>query len=135
MKQPKITFTINGAVYSLSASDTEAIRKIPASDRQHLVVLLEQVKYQESLSTAAVQQAVDKAKRYSRSATSVPAVSMQPGQKGGNAERLGNGDVDALMARLVLEEKRSRKPAPTKRGVYKVIGVCAVVAVLLVVML
>jgi hypothetical protein len=135
MKQPKITFTINGAVYSLSASDTDAIRKIPPGDRQHLIALLEQVKYQESLSLAAVQQAVDKARLHSRAAAGIPAAGVQPGQVKGHAERLGSGDIDALMARLVLEEKRSRKPAPTKRGVYKVIGVGAVLAVLLVLML
>jgi hypothetical protein len=134
MKQPKITFTINGAVYSLSAGDTDAIRKIPPDDRQHLIALLEQVKYQESLSAAAVQHAVDRARLHSRASTGAPTAGIPLGQQTGKAERLGSGDIDALMARLVLEEKRTRKPAPTKSGVYKVIGVCAVLAVLLALM-
>lgn len=135
MKQPTITFIINGTTYSLCASDTGAIRKIPAIDRQHLVTLLEQVKDQENLSAAAVQQEMDKARFYSRSPTSVPAAVIQPGQGDIAPERLGGGDIDALMARLVLEDKRSRKPTLTKRGIYKVIGVFAVLVVLLVVIL
>jgi len=94
--------------------------------------LLEQVKHQESLSAAAVQQAMDKTKFYSRSATSVPAAGSQPEHKDIKPERLGSGDIDALMARLVLEEKRSRKPGLTNRTLYKVISVFAVLVVLLV---
>jgi hypothetical protein len=96
------------------------------------VTLLEQVKYQESLSVAAVQKLVDKATLHSRSATNIPATGIQPGHKDTKPERLGSGDIDALMARLVLEEKRSRKPAVTKRGIYKAIGVFVVLVVLLV---
>jgi hypothetical protein len=55
MKQPTITFILHGTTYSLCASDTEAIRNISANDRQQLIALLEQIKYQESLSAAAVQ--------------------------------------------------------------------------------
>jgi hypothetical protein len=36
------------------------------------------------------------------------------------------------MARLVLEEKRSRKPALTKSGIYKAVSVVAVFVLLLV---
>lgn len=133
MKQPTITCIINGSTYSLCASDTAAIRKIPTIDRQHLVTLLEQVKYQESLSAVAVQQAMDKAKFSSRDAAIVPAAGIQPDPKDIKPERLGRGDIDALMARLVLEEQRSRKPALSKRGVYKVISVFAVLVVFLVI--
>jgi hypothetical protein len=135
MKQPTITFIINGTTYSLCASDTEAIRKIATVDRQHLVTLLEQVRNQERLSAAMVQQEMDKAKFYSRDATSIPEAGIQPDHKAIKSERLGSGDIDALMARLVLEEKRSRKPALTKRGIYKVISVVAVLIVLLVLIL
>ena len=81
MKQPTITFIINGTTYSLCASDTEAIRNIPSVDRQHLVTLLEQVKDQERRSAAAVQQEMDKARLCSRDATSVPAAGIQPDHK------------------------------------------------------
>jgi hypothetical protein len=132
MKQPTITFIINGSTYSLCASDPEAIRKIPTVDRQHLITLLEQVKYQKSLSLAAVQQVVDKAKFHSLSATGVTDAGSQPGHKDVKPDRLGSGDIDTLMARLVLEEKRSRKPGLTKRGIYKAVSVFAVLVVLLV---
>jgi hypothetical protein len=132
MKQPTITFLINGTTYRLCASDTEAIRNIPAIDRQHLVRLLEQVKYQESLSVAVNQPVVDKVEASSRSAANVPAAGIQAGHKELKPERPGSGDIDALMARLVLEDKHSRKPALTKGGIYKVIGICAVLVVFLV---
>lgn len=135
MKQPTITFIINGTTYRLCASDTEAIRNIPATDRQHLLRLLEQVKYQESLSPAVVQQGADKAEVYSRSAANVPAAGIQPGQKELKPERPGSGDIDALMARLVLEDKRNRKPALTKSAIYKVVAICTVLVVLLVIIL
>ena len=135
MKQPTIIFIINGTTYSLCASDTKAIRNIPSVDRHHLVTLLEQVKHQERLSVDVVQQEIDKAKFYSRDAKSVPEAGIQPDHKAIKSERLGSGDIDALMARLVLEEKRSRKPALTKRGIYKVIGLFAVFVVLLILIL
>jgi hypothetical protein len=135
MKQPIITFIINGTTYSLCASDTEAMRKIPSVDRQHLITLLEQVKSQEKLSAAVVQQAMDKAKFYTRDATSVPDAGVQPDHKAIKPERLGSGDIDALMARLVLEEKRNRKPALSKSGMYKVMSLFAVVILLLVLIL
>jgi hypothetical protein len=132
MKPPKITFIINGTTYSLCASDTEAMRNISSVDRQHLVTLLEKVKSQQSLSATVVQQAMDKAKFYSRDTTSMSDAGIQPDHKAIRSERLGSGDIDALMARLVLEEKRSRKPALTKRGMYKVISLFAVFIMLLV---
>jgi hypothetical protein len=135
MKQPTITFIINGTTYRLCASDTEAIRNIPATDRQHLLRLLEQVKYQESLSPAVVQQVTDKAEVYSCPAANVPAAGIQPGQKEQKPERPGSGDIDALMARLVLEDKRNRKPALTKSAIYKVVAICTVLVVLLVIIL
>jgi len=108
---------------------------MPSVDRQHLVTLLEQVKSQEMLSVAVVQQEIDKAKFYSRDAKSVPGAGIQPDHKTIKPERLGSGDIDALMARLVLEETRSRKPALTKRGMYKVISLFAVFIVLLILIL
>ena len=135
MKQPTIIFIINGTTYSLCASDTEAIRNIPSSDRQHLITLLEQVKIQEKLSVAVVQQQIDKGKFYTRDAKRVPEAGTQPDHKTNKPERLGSGDIDAVMAQLVVEEKRSRKPALTKLGMYKVIGWFAAFIVFLVLIL
>jgi len=108
---------------------------MPSVDRQHLVTLLEQVKNQERLSVAVVQQEIDRAKFYPREAKNVAEAGTQPDRKTIKPERLGSGDIDALMARLVLEEKRSRKPALTKRGMYKGISLFAVFIVLLVLLL
>jgi hypothetical protein len=59
---------------------------------------------------------------------------MQPEYRPAGAERLGSGDVDALMARLVAEDNRNRKSTPTREGVLKwVLG--AVGAVILLVLI
>jgi hypothetical protein len=75
---------------------------------------------------------VDKTNVYSRSATSAPAAGIQSGHNDVKPERLGSGDIDALMARLVVEDNRNRKPVLTKHGIYKAIGALAVIVVLFV---
>jgi hypothetical protein len=47
-------------------------------------------------------------------------------------EPIGKGDVDQLMARLVLEEKNNRKPGLTQQGLYKWMGISVAVIILLV---
>lgn len=132
MEQPTITFIINGATYSLSASNAEAIRNIPKTDRQQLMTLLEAVKHQEILSLAAVQKAVDSARLPSRSALKADEAGSPVNYSNTKPERLGSGDVDALMARLIQEEKRNQKPGLTQWSIYKVVAGLAAVLILIV---
>ncbi|MDH4039407.1 MAG: hypothetical protein OEW92_05715 [Gammaproteobacteria bacterium] len=127
MENPVITFVVNGKTYSLRASDSAALGAIPQAERQQLIALLEAVKQQDDRARALVQQAVDKAK--------AAAQGPQAGARAPRPERLGSGDVDALMARLVMEEQRSRKPGPTRQDLYKwVLGVGVVIVLLVLVL-
>ena len=131
MEQPKITFVINGKTYSLRASDTQAIRDVPAADRRQLIVLLEAIKQQDVLAQAAVQSAVDRV----QISTAIPLSGSENGgsldHKVPKPERLGSGDVDALMSRLIMEEKRDKKPALTSRGLVKwVVGLTGAIILL-----
>lgn len=132
MEQSKITFIVNGNTYSLRASDSAAIRDIPADQRQQLIALLEAVKVQDSLSSAAVNSAVERAKGRAQPASNSPGTVTVDTPQPQVPERLGRGDVDALMARLVLEEKHQRKTGPTKQGIYKLAAGIAFGLILLV---
>ena len=128
MSSAAITIVINGNTYRLSASDSTSIRNMPAADRQHLLALLEEVKRQDGLSRAAVEEALHK--------VGVPAMPATRGTGDGVAAMpqgdLGKGDVDALMARLVMEDKNSRKPQLTRQSLYKVVGAFLVLVFFLV---
>lgn len=127
MEQSTITFVINGKTFSLRAGDSAAIGAIPEAERQQLITLLEAVRQQEERSRAIARRAVDNAAMAARGTVSGQHSPARP-------ERLGSGDVDALMARLVMEEKTSRKPAPTKQAMYKwVLGVAGVLLLLVLV--
>ena len=115
MNQPAITVIINNNSYSLSANNLEAIRRIPTADRQHLIALLELVKQQQS-------------------ATQSPPVRPITTESS-RSERLGSGDVDSLMAQLIMEEKSQQKPGLTKQTIYKWVGGVAVVIIILVLVL
>ena len=132
MEQSKITFIVNGNTHSLRASDSAAIRDIPADERKQLIAFLEAVKVQDNLANTAVNKAVERATGRAHSA-SYPAGTGAVGNPESPApERLGRGDVDALMARLVLEEKHQRKAGPTKQGVYKLAAGIAIGLIVLV---
>ena len=127
MNSSAITFIVDGKTYSLNASDSTAIRTIPAGDRQQLIALLEAIKHQDSLAKAAVQTAVDYVNAPLHGAGK-PLQDRTP-----KPERLGSGDADALMARLIIEEKRDKKPGLTKERLYKIVA--GFVAVIFLVMM
>ena len=131
MEQSKITFIINSKTYSLRANDAEAIRDIPSADRQQLILLLEAIKQQDAIAQAAVQNAVDRARTSSGLPFNRPASGDVLDHKVPKPERLGSGDVDALMARLVMEEKRDKKPGLTTQDLVKwVVGLTVAIILL-----
>jgi hypothetical protein len=132
MDQAKITFIIDSKTYSLRASDAQAIRDIPSADRQQLILLLEAIKQQDVLARAAVQNAVERVQISTKNPLNSPENGGTLDHKVPKPERLGSGDVDALMARLVMEEKRDKKPGLTKQGMVKWVAVSVVVIILLV---
>ena len=126
MEQAPVIFIVNGNTYSLSAGDTQAIRAISAEDRRQLIALLEAIKEQERLSQAAVQAAANQVGIGSEATLTSAPSSPSP-------ERLGGGDV--LMARLIMEETRNKKPPISSGSLYKWLGVTLALVVLLVVIL
>ena len=69
MEQSKITFIVNGNTHSLRASDSAAIRDIPADERKQLIAFLEAVKVQDNLANTAVNKAVERATGRAHSAS------------------------------------------------------------------
>jgi hypothetical protein len=131
MQQPTITFILSDKTYRLCATDSHTMRELPVAERQQLITLLEALKQQDTLARQAVEQAVARAKAGQVTAAGESKIGAQPHQQTVKPERLGSGDVDALMARLVMEEKSSQKPALTKQGFYKFIAWAAVLIILL----
>lgn len=131
MNHPTITITINDKTYSLCASDVDAIRNIPGTDREQLVTLLEAVKKQENQAQVSNQHVAEP----SQTAATGSGFSNSLDHQNINAEHLGNGDIDALMARLIMEEKSTQKPGLTKQSIYKWVGAIAVTVILLILIL
>jgi hypothetical protein len=131
MQQPTITFILSDKTYRLCATDSHTMRELPVAERQQLITLLEALKQQDTLARQAVEQAVARAKAGQTTAAGESKTGTQPQQQTVKPERLGSGDVDALMARLVMEEKSSQKPTLTKQGLYKSIAWAAALIILL----
>lgn len=131
MEQPEITFIINGNTYRVCASRPETLRNLPSADRQQLIRLLEKIKLEDQKAKAAVQQALVKAKMPSGQARKTPTNAGAGAKNNPKPERLGSGDVDALMAKLILEEKQHQKPTITKQSIYKWLAVFIVVFLVL----
>ena len=130
MEQSRITLVINGSAYSVRPGDADGASAIPPAERQQLIRLLE-----------ALQQQDERARDIARS-SGEGAASVSEGTPGAErsqyrpvgSDRLGSGDVDALMARLVAEDNRNRKSAPTREGLLKwVLGLVAAVILLVLV--
>lgn len=134
MNSDKITFVINGNTYSISASDPKAIASIASPDKKALLTLLESLKQQQAaidqrtnqqLAQAAI---ASSAVGASANIPSAGALSDKP-QK---IERLGRGDADALMAKLIMEEKAKQKNIPNQSSFYKwIFGISAAIIILI----
>jgi len=122
MNQSGITFVVNGNAYSLRPDDVAAVGAIPAADRQQLIALLETLKQAERKADRVL----EASRREVEVADPLDMGRIKP-------ERLGAGDADALMARLVMEENNHKKPIPTRQGLYKWIAIFAVVVIFLIV--
>ncbi len=137
MKQPPIIVIVNKKPYTFSANDTEVIRSIPSADRQQLITLLEAIKQQENQSQASDQQAAAMASATSTStlASTAAGAGNSPIPQAMNRERLHNGDADALMAQLIMEENLNKKPTLTKRSIHKWTAIVALIVFVLVLIL
>jgi hypothetical protein len=135
MEQSRITFVINGNTYSLDAGDSAAIRKMSAQDRRELIKLLEAIKQQEGLPPVALPGAQDRAQISPMSSPASRTYTTPITAADRSSSRMGSGDIDAMMARLIAEEKRGRKQGLTKAGIYKLMAGLLLVVFLLVIIL
>lgn len=117
MKPPTIIVIINKKPYTLNANDGESMRSIPSAVRQQLITLLEAIKREERAVT-----------------TSVDASNMSAHQEM-RAENQESRDADAVMAKLIMEEKLNQKPVLTKESIHKWMGIIALIVFLLVLIL
>jgi hypothetical protein len=131
MRQPPIIIIINKKPYTVSATDIESIRNMPGADRQQLITLLEAIKQQEIPVQVVSQQTVTGVNAFPLSAPTGNTSSFQPI----SAQRLGSGDVDAVMAQLIMEEKLNKKPELTKQSIQKWTVIIAFIILLLVIVL
>lgn len=130
MNSPKITFVVNGNTYSIQADDTQALASIKAADQTALIALLESLKQHKS---AQDHRAATRLAQASAAASSINSINNTSSSNSapsgpGKTERLGRGDADALMARLIMEEKAKQKQLPSHRSFYKwILGIGIVV--------
>lgn len=132
MKNAPITVVIGSNNYTLREDAPEGMRDIPEPDRKALIALLEQLKLQDQLS----QQLIDA--RLAKSASNVASGGIPAGADAHQAspeaqsgERLGAGDIDALMVRLAAEERNSKKAGVKPTTIYKWAAAIVVVILLL----
>jgi len=122
MPQPRITVIINGTTYSLCADNVEAIGNMPGEDRRHLLTLLEAVRGDGDPPLAAKPFTREAPANQPSTPPDARAAVNQIAKSPAAPTRMGSGDIDALMTRLAAEEQRSRKPALTRAGIYKLTG-------------
>jgi hypothetical protein len=123
MQQANITIIIDGSTYNLNPTEKVSIKSLPIGDRRQLITLLEAIQLFEKQRHASARQAEGTANAAAALAATKPQ----------GKEPLGKGDVDQLMAQLVMEEKNNRKPGLTQQGLYKWMGISVAVVIFLIV--
>lgn len=131
MNADKITFVINGNTYSISANDPKAISSIKAPDKKALLTLLESLKQQQAvIEQRANQQLAQAAIASSAGISTIKPNATVLSNKPQKAERLGRGDADALMAKLIMEERAKQKSIPNQSSFYKwIFGISAAIII------
>lgn len=129
----KITVIINGKDYQLSADNPEAVSQLPKAERNELLRLLNAIQQQQSRSQQTQEHALRAVTARPSKAPRLHSAQEQASLGLKQAGKLGRGDADALMARLIQEESRDRKPGLSKQGIYKFVGISALAVFLLVI--
>ncbi len=116
-----ITIVINGNSYRLSTDNPKAMRDMPVAERAQLINLLKVLNAQHLQAQQQLEQTV------ARQQNPVLQASISQPQtandKPATGERMGKGDVEQMMARLIAGEKSKQKPLMTASTIYKFVGV------------
>ena len=129
----KITITINDKTHHFDANDKAAMAQMDWQDRKQLIALLENIRQAEHITpteseqTPATKQIKTPQPDIQPSRHQVQDASHQTIREG----RQGEGDVDALMSRLIMQEQQNRTSIPDRGTVLKWMLVFFAVVVLL----
>ncbi len=146
-----ITIKINGQTHQFNTDDTEVIRKLPWQERKQLIELLEKIKQAEyikpakndgveqgvknathnSLNKAPVDSSALKVNKTHQLETNLRAVDVTSEKKLDPAIKPSEADVDGIMKRLILEQKKQHPTVPDKSIVVKWLLIIAVVITVL----
>jgi hypothetical protein len=121
MEKPAITVIINGKTYRIRADAPEAIRAIPEADRAALVELLRVVDGQPLPAAAPRPAPAPLPVPTSPSATPPPEVPVSA------------KEIDAMVNRLIREERANQSSLPTAQTIYLWAGGIVVLLFLLMV--
>jgi len=110
-----ITVVIGGRPHQLVADDPASFSTLSAGDRQQLLSLLQALSKPSVAREAAISSGPVSAPHRNGAALQEP-----------KPERMGAGDVDALMAKLIAEDQRDRATPPGKHRADKVLAVIAI---------
>lgn len=128
----KIEITINGKTHSFNQGDDSTIKNMPWNDRKQLIEVLEQIKQVEYVDNKSPTK-IKPSTSHEITKTSNPASPTKGPIELDQAVKPGEGDVDSIMSRLILEQKSTQKPIPDKSAVIKwmlvVIGIIIAIAV------
>lgn len=113
MSKP-ITCVVNGNAYQLDISDENSLLSLSQADREQLLQLLSAINHSQTKREKRVEQVVDYAKA----------------EAPHKPERMGEGDIDALMQRLILEEQQNKKPTSNKKYIYIAVAVVVMIALI-----
>jgi len=128
MQKDQITITINDRTHRFKADDIEAMRDLPWAERKQLIDLLENIKQAEyiqaekptELSTdAGFNLSPNAAVKSSPKTTATQADQSSALPQLDPEIKTSEKDVDDLMVRLILEQKKNHKPVPDKSSVLK----------------
>ncbi len=123
MKSVKIALKINGTVYRVCATDSASLKSIPDLERQQLIELLEAIQREDRLMRVVVQPRLGRVEV-------VPSVDVNSSNfdySTVNPERVGSGDVDDLVNRLIMEERSQQGSPVGKKAVWWLIGIIGII--------
>jgi len=135
MNTQEIVVIINGHTYTLSPNNSGEIGSIPAEDRQQLIALLESLKQQSVPTHTAVPHQSSMVCNSSDATDTTHRDSSITDFQMRGPERLGSGDVDGLVAQLIMEERNKSRQELTKYTLYKWIAIIAIITILLLLLL
>ena len=126
MRKPPIIIIINKKPYVINMDKIETIRAIPREDRQQLITLLDIIKSEENLVQVSDQ---------SVSAITSSAGNIEDTHAPKHTKLENDGNVDAVMAQLIMEEDIKKKENLSKQLIYKWMMAVVVIIFLLILVL